>query len=396
MSINDIKAELASVEAELAEIKAAGAEAISDPAAVKSKLDRFDELKSQIKTHTESKARLEALRTREDVPMDEYQAKSLGDHFMHEVSGKLAAIKGLSGASVAAPEFKANTDSHLAGSTLQPFSTQVDKTDYAFRPLTGVSDLFSQGTLSGSAITWGVLGDTEGSAGPTAEGGNKNQIHVQGPTVKTEALKKITAWFSISEEMLEDYEFVSSMINSQGLWELSKAEENQLLNGTGANGQLQGVMGAPGIAYSTAKVNEHAQGLYAAVLSVKQVSGFDADAIVINPEDYLALRVAKDTTGQFFGGGYFYGPFGQTGVSLYPPLWGIPTIVTNLMSKGHACVGAFKAGGVVYRKGGIRVEATNSHADNFVKDMVTIRLEERILNTVVRPKCFNHVTLADK
>ena len=48
-----------------------------------------------------------------------------------------------------------------------------------------------------------------------------------------------------------------------------------------------------------------------------------------------------------------------------PPLWGLKTVVTEAIAQGTVLVGAFKLGGAVIRKGGLRAESTNSHADDF-------------------------------
>jgi hypothetical protein len=55
-------------------------------------------------------------------------------------------------------------------------------------------------------------------------------------------------------------------------------------------------------------------------------------------------------------------------------------------------VGNFQVGGQIFRKGGITVEATNSNNDDFVKNLVTIRAEERLLLAIYRPNAFGTVT----
>ena len=55
-------------------------------------------------------------------------------------------------------------------------------------------------------------------------------------------------------------------------------------------------------------------------------------------------------------------------------------------------VRAFHAPAQVFRKGGIRVDATNSHLDYFTKNLVAIRAELREALIVPRPQCFGEVT----
>jgi HK97 family phage major capsid protein len=67
--------------------------------------------------------------------------------------------------------------------------------------------------------------------------------------------------------------------------------------------------------------------------------------------------------------------------------------VTNVLGAGTAIVGNFKQAASIFRRGGITVEATNSHSDLFVKDISVIRAEERLALAVYRPQAFCVCTL---
>jgi HK97 family phage major capsid protein len=56
-------------------------------------------------------------------------------------------------------------------------------------------------------------------------------------------------------------------------------------------------------------------------------------------------------------------------------------------------VGAFQASTTVYRKGGVRVESTNSHVDDFTNNLITTRIEERVALAVRIPAATVKVTL---
>jgi HK97 family phage major capsid protein len=76
-----------------------------------------------------------------------------------------------------------------------------------------------------------------------------------------------------------------------------------------------------------------------------------------------------------------------------PPVWGLRTVVTPSVAQGTAIVGAFNQSATVYRKGGIRVESTNTHSDDFTNNKVTTRAEERIALAVRRPAGIVKLTL---
>ena len=81
------------------------------------------------------------------------------------------------------------------------------------------------------------------------------------------------------------------------------------------------------------------------------------------------------------GGGFF-------GAQNVPNLWGFPVCVTTAVTNSQIIVGAFKTCGSVVSKGGVSVEATNSNEDDFVKNLMTIRAEERLALAVRRPSGF--------
>ena len=64
------------------------------------------------------------------------------------------------------------------------------------------------------------------------------------------------------------------------------------------------------------------------------------------------------------------------------------------MKADTALVGAFKSAATLYRRGGVRVETTTSHGENFTKDIVTTRLEIRELLAVRQPMAFAAIDLS--
>lgn len=356
------------------------------------------ELKAKIERAEKSEALMERIGgmksdVEEEAPAggsDADGAKSLGEHFVKHAGAKLSEIKGVKGASATAPEFKAASDTHTIGGVFGPVLTQVDRTIIqAVRPRLTIADLLGSGTLTGNAISYFVEGALEGAFTTVAEAGAKPQLHVADPTAVTDALKKIAGFIKVSDEMIEDLDFVMSEINGRLLYELAKFEEAQLLNGAGTGSQILGLLNRSGVQTeargNTASNDTAADTIFRAITKVTTGSGLDADGLVINPADYQTLRLAKDANGQYYGGGFFNGAYGNGGISEQPNVWGLRTVVTPAISAGTVLVGAFGQAGTVYRKGGVRVESTNSHASDFTSNLVTIRAEERLALAVRRP-----------
>lgn len=371
-------------------------------------LAKADELDKQIKAAEDDEALVKRLGSygapdTKDTDRELGGAKSLGEHFVKSVGEDgLARVKSTTGTTVASPEWrpevKAATDTQATPGALAPWLTTYDRTVVrAFRrPV--VSDLLGQGNLGAgsNAVTYLVEGAVEGAFGLVAEGGAKPQLHFTDPEQRTDALKKIAGFLKIPDEMVEDAAFWVSEINQRGIYLLALAEENQLLNGPGTGATVEGLLSRDGVQVETSTAAaDNPDALFRAMTKVQTATGLQADGIVINPADYEQLRLNKDGNGQYYGGGYFAGQYGNGDVEWQPALWGRRTVVSAAAPAGTAIVGAFNAAATVYRKGGVRVESTNSHADEFTNNVITTRIEERVALAVRIPSAFVSVTLSD-
>lgn len=355
----------------------------------------FDErIQNQIETDAivDGLKNLDVLEAQEESNMG---AKSLGDHFVKSVGASLAGKAGTR-FEVAAPEYKAASDVHIRPDSLVPAVTTIDTriTEGPRRRLT-IEDLLGSESISGNALTYFVEGALEGDFEYVAESGLKPTMHFGDPTAVTEALAKIAGLIRESDELLEDLPFFKSAIDGRLLYQLGLFIENALLNGTGTGGQIRGLLNRVGIQTETALDNtDNADAIYRAITKVDLGSGYSADGVVISPADYQKQRLAKDGNGQYFGGGFFSGQYGNGGIIEQPPLWGLRTVVTPAIAEGTVLVGSFGQGGSVISKGGVRVAADNG-GENFDHNRVTVRAERRLLLAVRKPSAFVKVTTSD-
>jgi HK97 family phage major capsid protein len=352
--------------------------------------EKDDELMHRLDSHTPPK---------EDGPSGKTVAKSLGEHYVKHAGEKLSRVKqeGNSRYSVSAPEYvKADTDTQTtppsADNILTQFTTRIVE---GVRQRLVVADLLGSGVISGNAIAYFVEGAWEGGFAGVAENAAKPQVHQDAMTQETETLSKIAAFLKESDEMVEDLPFLVSAINNRLLYQLGLFEEQQLLSGDkSASGALNGILNRGVQTKDSASAADDPDAVFRAMTAVSTGSGLDADGIVINPIDYQKFRLSKDGNGQYFGGGFFAGQYGNgTTLTQQPPLWGMRTVVTPSIAAGTVLVGAFNQGATLYRKGGVRVETTNSDVDDFQNNRVSIRAEERVALAVYRPSGFVNVTL---
>lgn len=280
---------------------------------------------------------------------------------------------------------KAATDP-VTAPTIPTVSQNVAEIKYNL----GVRDLFSTEAISGNSYTFFRIGATDlpdSFDGTTVQGAEKPQIHPTYAPV-TAALVKKAAHLKETDELLNDAPYLESVVRGRGIFELQKAIEAYLVST---------LLGTSGIDV-TVNTGISFDNLLKAKMAVEANTGYDADAIIINPADLQTLLLTKDggATGQYLMGGPAYAPYGNGTYGAYLPIWGMKVVSSSAIASGTAIVGAFKACASVITKAGegFRVEVANQNEDDFVKNMVTVRVEERILEAVRLPGGFAKVYTA--
>ena len=382
----NLKEQLKAKKAELAALKtkieAGDAEAIKSAETL---ANEIKELKEKIEAAEKAQKLLAQIGEEEEKEADApaIKASSLGANFVAHLKEKELGAH----FNVTVPEFvKSYNDVQKTPTTsgVSAFATTYDRNVVtgARTPLV-IRDLFAAETISGSTLVYLVEGAIEGAPAATNEGSKKPQVHFADPTPKTVSLAKIAAFIKESDEYKDDYAFLESAINGRLLYHLGLVEQNKLvydlLNTSGIQSDTTSLTGS-----STAA--QIADVILKEAMDVQEQSGFPADAIVINPTDWYKLRIGKDGESRYYGNGYFTE---QT----IPNLWGIPVCVTTATSAGTIIVGAFKTCGSVVQKGGVGLDMTNSDQDDFVKNLMTIRAEERLALAVRRPAGFSKIVI---
>lgn len=378
-----LKEELQLKKNELAELKerieANDAEAIE----AGEKLQAEIETKSAELEQAEKKTALLNIigkKEKEDSTMEVKAAANLGENFINHLKANDHGNR----FDIVAPAYvKAATDTQTSPVAAVDYATAFDRNVVtgARTPLV-IRDLFGAEQISGSTLVYLVEGAIQGAPAVTAEGNEKPQVHFADPEPKTVSLAKVACHIKESDEYINDYPFLASAINGRLLYQLGLVEQNKLVTDLLATSGIQ-----TGTYAATGTATDIADAILQAAMDVQAQTGFAADSIVMNPADWYTLRVGKYNNGTYYGGGYF-------GEQSIPNLWGIPVCVSSSITSGTVIVGAFKTCGSVVTNGGVSVEAVNTNEDDFVKNLMTIRAEERLALAVRRPAGFKKLTKA--
>lgn len=379
-----LKEELTAKKEALAALKEAIENNDAEAIAQGEQLQAEIETKSAEIEQAEKKAALLNVIGKEESEDDTMEVKknaaTLGENFVEHIKNAEVGNK----FDLVAPVYvKAATDTQTSPSGAVGFATTYDKNVVTGTrvPLV-IRDLFGAEQISGSTLVYLVEGALQGAPAVTAEGNEKPQIHFADPTPKTVTLAKVACHIKESDEYINDYPFLASAINGRLLYELGLVEQGKLVTDLlGTSGIQTGTYAATGTA------TDIAEAILQAAMDVQASTGFAADAVALNPADWYILRTGKYNNGTYYGGGYF-------GAQDIPNIWGIPVCVSASITSGTVIVGAFKTCASVVTNGGVSVEAVNTNEDDFVKNLMTIRAEERLALAVRRPAGFKKLTKA--
>ena len=352
-------------------IEADDTEAIEEGVQLKADIES---LTAEVEAADKKAGLLETIGTKEEPNQEENIMNTEGLKALN-----LEALKGQRGST--STELKAATT--VEGPVIPVVSHNVGEINYKL----GVRDLFGREAISGNTLTYFVMGATEGSPNGIAlneQGTAKAQIQ---PTYEpiTEALKKIAAYIKETDELLSDAPFLESVVRGRLVYEQQKAVEAHLISDLANTSGINTTYESAGITFDN---------LLSAKMAIEAATGYEADAILINPVNLATLLLSKDGSQQYMMGGPAYAPYGNGAYGAYLPIWGCKVVASSAVPQGEAYIGAFKQGASVVTKAneGLRVEVSNSDQDDFIKNLITVRAEERILLAVRVPGAFAHVT----
>ncbi|MNR97629.1 Phage capsid family protein [compost metagenome] len=243
-----------------------------------------------------------------------------------------------------------------------------------------VRSLLMPGRTSSNAVEFVKESGFQNMAAPQVEGATKAQSDLSLDLVTTN-VRTLAHFFRASKQVLDDIPLLASYIDTRSRYGLKDVEDQQLLAGDGTGQNLLGIV-PQATAFSNAlRVAEDTEidTIRRAKLQVR-IARYEASAIVLNPVDWAKIETLKDTNGRYIIGD----PTGERPQRL----WNLPVVDSDAIAEGHFLIGAFDRAAQVFDREDANVQVSTEDGDNFTKNMVTIRAEERLALAVHRPESF--------
>ncbi|ACF90358.1 TPA: phage major capsid protein [Salmonella enterica subsp. enterica serovar Typhimurium] len=244
-----------------------------------------------------------------------------------------------------------------------------------------IRDLIAPGRTSSPAIFWVQQTGFTNKAAVVAENTTKPYSDIAF-TTKITPVTTIAHMFKASKQILDDFAQLQSTVDAEMRYGLKYVEEQEILFGDGTGVHLHGIVPQASAFSAEFKVEQQngIDDLRLAMLQA-QLARFPASGHVLHFIDWAKIELTKDTLGRYI----LANPSGLTG----PTLWGLPVVATEAAAfKGKFLTGAFNAGAQIFDREDANVVISTENADDFEKNMISIRCEERLALAVKRPEAF--------
>lgn len=255
------------------------------------------------------------------------------------------------------PDIKAAT--WMGTPTINEYTHEVARG----REVLGVAAAFQTIALQGNTYVYVPLTPKDGSFGLVNEGSAKPLVDYNKTPVPV-SLGTYAGILKLSNQVLEDADWLVSEIETQGVDDLQYT-----LDGVA----ITAISSASGIGSYTA-TSDLVDDIINAAAQAFAACGYRPNVIFANPTDVAAAKVAaRQLPGEsYIGDGL---------------IDSIEVIETPLVTSGTAYVGNRR-----YLKkpvkGGVRVDIANQNVDDFEKNLVTVRIEQRCAFVLTYPAAF--------
>lgn len=238
--------------------------------------------------------------------------------------------------------------------------------------MVALRNLFQQAQAESATVRYYRVGT--GTAAVVAEGALKPDAGITTVPVD-EDLIKIAATFQVGDELGEDAPYLVASIQRQAIMGVLAKENAEIIAAIG---------GASGILTATGTKAAALDLLATEIGDQQAINGLIPNALVMNPADLAAIRIAKAST----GGSYFIDPLSAGPTSIH----GVPVLSTGATAPGTAYL-LSEGFGVFFTRGqGLRVELGYS-GDDWSRNLATTRVEERVLPAITTPAMITKITL---
>lgn len=245
-----------------------------------------------------------------------------------------------------------------------------------FQPLQ-IRDLLDVSTTSSPLIIWVQENVFTNNASTQSEGAVKGESSITYVRKQT-GVSTIAHFIKASNQILSDFPQLMSLINGRLNWGLKFKEEQELLFGDGTGDNILGLVPqATPYLYAGITTNDTSIDVIRHAILQTTLAFYPATGIVMSPTDWHNMELTKDTQHRYI--------LAAPSATTPGMLWGLPVAQAFSMHIGDFLVGALKLAATLFDREEASILVSSEDADNFQRNLVTVRAEERLALAVTRP-----------
>jgi HK97 family phage major capsid protein len=221
------------------------------------------------------------------------------------------------------------------------------------------------------------LADLANAATEVAEGSAKPQA---GPTlaVVTEPIQTIAAWANITRQAAADSQQVMDYLDGRLRYSVKRRADAQVINGNGTSPNISGLLDRTGInAYTAPAGSEDTAVSIRKAITLMEQDEAVPEIVVLNPADAELFDLTNYDADGLHAVPNVAGPGARTA-------WGLTQVRSTAVASGTAVLIDPMAVAVLDRQQ-VTAYMTDSHASNFVSNILTLLLEARLGLAVFDP-----------
>lgn len=185
------------------------------------------------------------------------------------------------------------------------------------------------------------------------------------------------------KNLLDDAPRLRTFINTRMAEGVKYAEDFDLLHSVGGAGseEITGLFNVPGVQTYTGAASDKFSVQIRRAITKAQLAEYEPTGIVISPEMWEQIEVEEDGYGGFRVAV-------NVAVGAVKQVWHLDVVATTAMSDENFLLGAFGLGAQLHDREAVNVTMSTENRDNYERNVVTFRAEERVALEVPRPESF--------
>jgi len=252
---------------------------------------------------------------------------------------------------------------------------EIDTIDYDTRTLTMTGNLTNTHAAGNSCISDKFVYTPEAKIKPKS----RVEFDLAEATIKT-----LATIMPVSKQMLEDAPALQQYIDMRMNEFIELSKESELLYGDNSTRRIQGILTHPDIqnySWSSGTVGDTKLDAIRRAMTLAMLSFLPPDSVVLHPNDFEDIETTKATDGHYV----FAQVQSGNGVTR---VWRMNVVESPVIEETHALVGGFSTGAVIWDRQMAEMSISDQNRDWWEKNVIAMRLEERMAQSVIRPQAF--------